>query len=388
MDKPVSSDLFSTFLESSRLKSSFEVCKIEYFKAMRSDKTDSSRRRGNSLNSIDETAQPTQPPAPGQPPAENGPRDVDRSVASQQLKTAKPLIVPVLSFLFSKINMNSVFKKILFKLQPGKDAFIIELEGPENDPRIPVPRAKIEINFNDTLTIGFSKEDDQISLEFKKFDLVKDSKKKMTPWMPCRLEELLGSREPIALPEVKTCVLKIPKDSFIKIHHPKARITEKLRQFGVTVKENQRLLQKTGARSDTTILPIKEIISATELEDLKKRENTLANADKQKKLEAFKQIELPRLSEANSKAKVCPVYSCFQPFPTVAALKTHISQQHPELSANGMEIDNNGAITYPDHIFDSVLMTVKIFPNFVSSYVLEEGKKLASVQEKADGNKN
>ena len=105
-------------------------------------------------------------------------------------------------------------------------------------------------------------------------------------------------------------------------------------------------------------------------------------------LEAFKQIELPKLSEANSKAKVCPLYSCFQPFPTVAALKTHIAQQHPELTANGMEIDNNGAITYPDHIFDSVLMTVKIFPNFVSSYVLEEGKKLASVQDKTDGNKN
>ena len=388
MDKPLSSDLFSNFLESSRMKSSFEVCKIEYFKAMRSDKGDSGRRRGNSLNSIEEPTQSTQQAVPGKPVTENGTRDADRSAVNQQLKNAKPLIVPVLSFLFCKINMSSVFRKTFFKLQPGRDAFILELEGAENDPRVPVARAKIEINFNDTLTIGFSKEDDQISLEFRKFELVKDSKKKMNPWIPCRLEELLGSRDTIPLPEVKTCIIKFPKDSFLKIHHPKARITEKLRQFGVTVKENQRLLQKTGNKSDTTNLPIKEIISATELEDLKKRENTLANADKQKKLEAFKQIELPKLSEANSKAKVCPLYSCFQPFPTVAALKTHIAQQHPELTANGMEIDNNGAITYPDHIFDSVLMTVKIFPNFVSSYVLEEGKKLASVQDKTDGNKN
>jgi hypothetical protein len=388
MDKPHGHDLFSSYIDGTRIKSPFEVCKQEYFKALRTDKTESARRRMNSMNSLEETAQGAGVTPQPREATESVPKDAEKLNGGNQMKSPKPLIVPVLSLTFCKVNMNTIFRKVYLKLQPGKDQFTFELEAGEGDPRAAVARARIEIQFVDTATIGFTKEEDQITLEFKKFEMQKDTKKKMVPWAPCKIEELLASKEPVVLPEIKQCVLKIPKESFLKIHNPKTRITEKLRTFGVVVKENQRLLQKTGGKSENVVLPIKEILSTVELEEIRKREHTLTNADKKKKLEAFKQIELPKLSEANAKVKTCPVYSCFQPFPNTTALKTHISQNHKELDLNGIEIDNGGAISYPDHVFDSVLMALKIFPNFVSTYVLEEGKKLASSQEKNDPHGN
>jgi len=370
------SNCVTDFIETNCLKSLFETTKSEYLKAIRNEKLESSRTSALKVKSAD-----ARPPVFEHPNTFSSNKNItvfrETEKLEGQQKTNKTLLLNILSINVSKHPVSSTYQKFSLKMNQSKEVLSIELEGVVAEGKV-VPKARIDISFTSIVSMCISREEEVIIVEYKKCECSKENgRKKSAQSSECKISELVQIKENEIFQESKVLSLKVERESFQKLLINKSKILERLKSVGINITEVSRSSYLSN-KSDLVNLPIKEITNLAEIEELRKREANLQNAEKKRKLEALKLIDLPKISEASQKLKICPVYSCGQTFSSANNLKTHISAAHPELDTYGLAIDTSGVMTYPDEIINTVLMVVKIFPNLVTNYVLEDGKQLVA----------
>lgn len=120
------------------------------------------------------------------------------------------------------------------------------------------------------------------------------------------------------------------------------------------------------------------IVTPDRAEKLKKFEALLQKRDYltyENKLNLILNGMKPKTFDSSFRKLRCPYYKCLQIFPNDKSLKGHIEKSHKELIEMGLTI-KNGTFEWSNQALDFVLMTTKLYPNFVAKIVKEVASPL------------
>ena len=289
------------------------------------------------------------------------------------LKGFKPLLLSIIKFEVAGFPSKKPEKATL-RIIHAKE--IIQLEINQNKNDLNELRFRLEFKYSDITSIGIIRKDESVIIYYKEVLCFSEIlKKKTNSWKTVSIEEVFQTKRETQDQPLNDLLLSFSHESFLKLLSNKTRVLERFREQNINMKELSKIPSRKKV-NDKTQLPIKEIHSTEELIELKKRETNLKTLDISKKLDAIKLVGLPNISEYSGKTRNCPIYSCSQTFSSINMLKAHIYGDHPELKENGVDIDSSGTISYPSSTVDFILMTLKMFPQLITSEVLDLGREL------------